>query len=100
MTSSTFVTAWQNQTGRYAEGYGRGPEVNETFIVTSSNSTFDCSGLDRLRTKTTAIQAGTYSCQGQSQAAYVIDETAGAVRMSMGVLATLLPLFIAACVLL
>ncbi|CAG9956392.1 unnamed protein product [Clonostachys rosea f. rosea IK726] len=97
---STFVTAWQNQTGRYAEGYGRGPEVNETFIVTSSNSTFDCSGLDRLRTKTTAIQAGTYSCQGQSQAAYVIDETAGAVRMSMGVLATLLPLFIAACVLL
>ncbi|CAH0050360.1 unnamed protein product [Clonostachys solani] len=95
---STFVTAWQNQTGRYFEGRGRGPEVNETFIVTSSNSTFDCSGLDRLRTKTTAIQAGTYSCQGNSQAAYVIDNTAGAVKMSMGVLATLLPLLTAACV--
>ncbi|VUC28724.1 unnamed protein product [Clonostachys rosea] len=95
---SSFVTAWQNQSGSYVEGRGRGPEVNETFIVTSSNSTFDCSGLDRLRTETTAIQAGTYSCQGKSQAAYVIHEKGGAVKMSMGVLGTLLPLLTAACV--
>lgn len=78
--NETFTSLWLNT----SSPSDTKPKVVDRFEVNSTNSTFDCSGLDILRTEKGAFP-GRYSCQGQTlPAGIAAPSLEGSMRMALG----------------
>lgn len=78
--NETFTNLWLNTTSPSESK----PKVVDRFEVSSTNSTFDCSALDILRTQKGAFP-GRYSCQGQTLPAGIgVPSIEGSMRMALG----------------